>query len=98
MAPNYRMTLQSCPTELEFHRATPLSIATMTGDGLHHELLLVLLSDGQWRYEEQIGVDRVLGNSWVILDQSVMIRLRLLLTCYLDECVLLRYPLVHPIR
>ena len=80
MAPNYRMTLQSCPTDLEFHRATPLSIATMTGDGFHHELLLVLFSDGQWRYEEQIGVDRVLGNSWVILDQSVMIRLRLLLT------------------
>jgi len=38
MAPNYRMT------HIEFHHATPLSIATMSVDGFHHDLLLVLLS------------------------------------------------------
>jgi len=31
--PNYRMTHQkSCPTDIEFYHATPLSIATMSVD------------------------------------------------------------------
>ena len=57
-----------------------------------------LVTSTNWRCEKHIWVDRILSNSWVILDQSVMIRLRLLLTCHLDECVLSRYPLVHSIR
>ena len=48
-----------------------------------------LVTATDWRCKKHIGVDRILGNSWVILDQSMMIRLRLLLLCHLDECVLL---------
>ena len=47
--PTIARLTESCPTDLELHRATPLSIATMSVDSFHSELLLVRLSDGQWR-------------------------------------------------